>query len=182
MKPLYKIVSVGLLALSILSCSSPEDNLNITFRGGNILLIPSSTRSCRALYEFSTPSTSLDVGSRYFQIKNMSLTWKKSTSFRLEVIRVSVKDTQMGNIDCVIDSEEQKYLRAQVGTAWSRTLSGVGDKVDFNCPITCGGVSPAAKGAFSANGVIEFIGVETASNGDETPIYKSESVTISNLF
>lgn len=185
LKESFKVASkiaVGVLALSQLSCTSPEDNIAVSYKGGNVLLIPAGTRSCRALYEFSTPSTDLNVSSRYFQLKNMTLTWKKSTTFRLEVIRVSVEDAQMGTISCVIDSEEQKYLTAQVATAWSRTLSGVNDRVTFSCPITCGGISPPAKGNFTANGIIEIIGVETAQNGDETPIYKSEPVTIQNLF
>lgn len=160
-------------------------------------LIPSDTASCVSKYVGTLDplaGISRDISSKYFQLKNMTLSYKKINSkFTLVLIQITSNSNYLGgDYKCEIGGDELSVLTFKSGDSSTyRIWDGIIDPavstqlvssgvVTFNCPITCGGIQPEDVD-FQSTATIKFIGYETDQNGDETPLSITDSFIIQNL-
>lgn len=207
---MLKTIFISTLALlACMSCSSGQQDLEVTFTGkDNIYLIPADTESCYSKFNPDNIGNSNDVSKKYFQIKNPTFVWKNTkANFYIVAIKVTLNAMQFpgGVYTAILAGNELASLNNSYGEWDGKLPAATSDDDDgvtivpsqrypdkkntlVFCPMTFGGISiPDTQDTdFSAPGSVQIIGIQrTISNGAETgeeiPLTITSSITVNNI-
>ncbi len=171
--------SLSLVTGVILSCGKKEESsqsVKISLSNSKSILIPGSTKSCRALAE----GEDSDIQSLYFTFRNPKITWESTTSdFALSYMKIKLISPNFsgGEVTCVIDGEELQAMfkntildDLEITNATDKPLGNDPKwQALAKCPIKCGGVAVQNPDVgFVTSGELTVVGVEIKGE-DEVP-------------
>lgn len=173
---LSKLLAVGLLSISLLSCSSQEDGpLKLTVKSPSVALINASARSC---YSMKSADGTVDVSPYYFSIIGPKLTWNNTNATAyIDRIAVILKSSNFegGEQECQISSTElyANFLNNINATEFPIS-PGANVTKDGTCPLICGGIKISdPKRSFTATGQAIVTGYQVDTNSQEVTAIKS---------
>lgn len=180
-------------------CGGGEnEDLKVSVMDDSQFLISAKTFSCSAR---KTGALIEDISSKFVQFSNVSFNWEETTTnlfISTILIEVISEDINGGKWTCPVAGSELLALNDTWYAAGKAVVGGPdittpvspeiptgvltpAKTVSISCPLTCGSIQTSAR-PFSATGTMKVIGYKVDAANVKTPVIRTSSVTIENLF